>query len=73
MSAYTELPGHHLRSTLDLLETNPTLEHADLEEGDDLDPDQDFSGLHDPRSLRHILSTCEYYLYNGSNDYNSDD
>jgi hypothetical protein len=43
MSAYTELPGHHLCSTLYLLATTPTLEHMDFEEGDDLDPSLGFS------------------------------
>jgi hypothetical protein len=72
MSAYTELLGHHLRSTLDLLATTPTSERVDYEEEDDMDPGLDFSGLHDPDSMRHILSACDYYLSDDSNDYSSD-
>jgi hypothetical protein len=73
MSAYTELLGHHLWSTLDLLATIPTSEHVDSEEGDDLDPCLDFSGLHDPRSMQHFMSVCDYYSFDGSNDYSFDD
>eukprot|EP00267_Zea_mays_P043203 XP_020395269.1 uncharacterized protein LOC109940245 [Zea mays] len=73
MSAYTELPGHHLQSTLDLLATTPTSEHVDSEVGDDLDPGLDFFGLCDLGSMRHFLSACDYYLSDDSNDYSSDD
>jgi hypothetical protein len=38
-----------------------------------MDDGWDFFGLHDPISMRHFLSTCDYYLSDGSNDYNSDD
>lgn len=45
----------------------------DSEEEDDMDPGLDFSRLHDPDSMRHFLSVCDYYLSDGSNDYNFDD
>jgi hypothetical protein len=32
MSAYEELPGHHLRSTLDLVESTPASEYLDSTE-----------------------------------------
>jgi hypothetical protein len=51
----------------------PTSKHMDSEEGDDLDPSLDFSRLRDPRSMRHFLSAYDYFLSDGSNDYNSDD
>jgi hypothetical protein len=38
-----------------------------------MDPGLDFSRLHDPDSMRHILSACDYYLSDGSNDYSSDE
>lgn len=68
---YEELPGHHLRSTLDLLATSPNLEYVGSEVGDDLSPGLEFSGLHDPRAMRHFLFACDYYLSDGSNDYRS--
>jgi hypothetical protein len=73
MSAYTEHLGHHLRSTLDLLTNTSTSKRVDFEEEDDMDPGLDFSGLRDPDSMRHFLSSCDYYLSDGSNDYNSND
>lgn len=73
MSTYVELPGHHLRSTLDLLAASSTSEHVSSEVEDDLDPGLDFSGLRDLRAMRHFLFSCDYYLSNGSNDYSSDD
>jgi hypothetical protein len=72
MSAYTELPGHHMQSTLDLLATTPTSEHVDSK-GDDLDPGLDFSRLYDLMAMRHFMSVCDYYLSDNSNDYISDD
>jgi hypothetical protein len=40
---------------------------------DDMDPDLDFYRLCDPDSMWHFLSVCDYYLFDVSNDYNSDD
>lgn len=73
MEAYTDLPGHHLRSTLDLLATSPTSEHMNSEEEDSMDFGLDFSGLHNADSTRHFLFACDYYLSDGSDDYGSDD
>jgi hypothetical protein len=67
------IPRHHLQSTLDLLATTPTSEGVDSEEEDDMDPGLDFSRLHDPDSMWHFLSSCDYYLSDGSNNYNFDD
>jgi hypothetical protein len=72
-STYDELPSHHLRSTLDLLAMSPILEHVGYEAEDDLDLSLDFSRLHDPRAMRQFLTTCDYYISEGSNDYNSND
>ena len=71
-STYIELPGHHLWSTLDLLATSPTSKHVGSDAEDGLDPGLDFSRLHDPEAMQH-LSRCDYYLFDESNDYNSDD
>jgi hypothetical protein len=70
---YEELLGHHLRSTLGLLATSPNSEYVGSKAEDDLGPGLGFSGLRHPGAMRHFLSTCDYYLSNGSNDYNSDD
>jgi hypothetical protein len=70
---YEELPGHHLRSALDLLATSPNLEYVGFEAEDDFGPSLDFSGLCDLGTMRHFLSTCDNYLSDGSDDYNSDD
>lgn len=67
-STYTELPDHHLRSTLDLLATSPTLEHVGFKEEDDLEPGLEFSWLCDPRAMQHFLYSCDYYLSDGSNN-----
>jgi hypothetical protein len=72
-STYTNLPGHHLRSALDLLASSPTSEHVGSEGEVDLDPGLDFSGFCDPGVTQHFLSACDYYLFDDSNDYNSDD
>jgi hypothetical protein len=52
MSAYAELPGHHLCSTLDLLATTPASTYANSKEDSDSWADADFSGLHDSEALR---------------------
>jgi hypothetical protein len=65
MEAYTDLPGHHLRSTLDLLATSPTSEHMNSEEEDSMDFGLDFSGLRNADSTRHFLFACDYYLSDG--------
>jgi hypothetical protein len=38
MSAYEELPGHHLRSTLDLVASTPASEYLDSTETPDTEP-----------------------------------
>jgi hypothetical protein len=72
-STYTELLGHHMWSTLDLLATSPTSEHVGSKAEDDLDPGLDFSRLYDPGAMQHFLSVCDCYLSDGSNNYISDD
>lgn len=52
---------------------SPILEHVGYEAEDDLDLSLDFSRLHDPRAMRQFLTTCDYYISEGSNDYNSND
>jgi len=51
LTAYTELPGHHLCSTVDLLTTTPASTYADSSEDSDAWAGADFSGLRDPGSI----------------------
>jgi hypothetical protein len=73
MSAYTELSGHHLCSTVDLLVTTPTSKRVDYEEEDDMDPGLNFFVLCDPVSMWNFMSMCDYYRSNSSKDYSSND
>jgi hypothetical protein len=73
MSAYTELPGHHLLSTLDLLVTMPASTYADFVEDSDSWAGADFSRLRDPEALCRFLATSNYcfsysYFDEGSYD-----
>lgn len=54
----------------DIAASYPTLtsEHVDSEEGDDLDLGLDFSGLCDPKLMRHFLYVCDYFISDDSND-----
>lgn len=47
--------------------------YLDSKEEDDLCPGLDFSRLRDPEAMRLFLSVCDNLLFDGSNNYNSDD
>jgi hypothetical protein len=49
MSAYEELPGHHLRSTLDLVASTPSSEYLDSMETPETEPHATTSRCYDPR------------------------
>jgi hypothetical protein len=49
ISAYEELPKHHLRSTLDLVTSTPASEYLDSTETPDTDPRATASRHYDPR------------------------
>ena len=56
LSAYAELLGHHLRSTLDLISTPPVSSYPeDPTSGDDEWADADFSGCGDPETFMRFL------------------
>ena len=70
LSAYTELPGHHLRSTLDLLASPPVSSYPeDPTSGDDEWAGVDFSGCGDPETFMRFLEASNYCLgYSDSDD-----
>jgi hypothetical protein len=71
MSAYEELPGHHLHSTLDLVASTPAFEYLDSTETPDAEPCATTSRHYDPRDRRphtHLL-----YYYFGAPDSDSAD
>jgi hypothetical protein len=49
MSAYKELPGHHLPSTLDLVASTPTFEYLNSMETPETEPRATASRRYDPR------------------------
>jgi hypothetical protein len=52
MSAYEELPGHHLRSTLDLVASTPASKYLDSMETPETGPHATASRRYDPRDRR---------------------
>ena len=70
LSAYAELPGHHLRSTLDLIPTPPVSSYPeDPTSGDDELAGTDFSGYGDPETFMRFLEASNYCLgYSNSDD-----
>jgi hypothetical protein len=48
-------------------------ECLDSEEEDGLGPGLDFSRLRDPEAMLQFLFACDGLLFDGSNDYNSDE
>lgn len=50
-----------------------TSEYVNFETEDDLGPDLDFFGLHDPEAMWCFLTACDCLLSDGSNDYSFDD
>ena len=63
LSAYADLPGHHLRSTLDLIATPPVSSYPeDPTSGDDEWAGADFSGCGDPETFMRFLEASNYCL-----------
>lgn len=73
MSAYAKLPGHHLRSTLDLLASTLASTYTDSAEDSDSWAGADFSGLCDPEALRRFLATRDYRFGYSDSDEGSYD
>ena len=72
LSAYTNLAGHHLRSTLDLIATSPVSSYPEEPtSGEDAWADADFSGLGDPETFMCFLEASNYCL--GYSDSDGDD
>lgn len=69
LSAYVELPGHHLRSTLDLIATMPTSEYVDSAEDTDSGSGPDFTNLLNPGATRYFLDACDYYFGVPNSDF----
>jgi hypothetical protein len=70
-SAYEELPGHHLRSTLDLVASTPASEYLDSTETPEMELRATASRHHDPRDARPHMHLLYYYF--GAQDSNSAD
>jgi len=70
LSAYADLPGHHLRSTLDVITTPPVSSYPeDPTSSDDEWAGTDFSGCGDPETFKRFLEASNYYLgYSNSDD-----
>jgi len=67
---YVDLPGHHLRSTQDLIATPPVSSYPeDPTSGDDEWAGADFSGCGDPETFMRFLEASNYCLgYSDSDD-----
>ena len=70
LSAYADLPGHHLRSALDLFTTPPVSSYPeDPTSGEDEWAGADFSGCGDPETFMRFLEASNYCLgYSDSDD-----
>jgi hypothetical protein len=62
MSAYEELLGHHLRSTLDLVASMPASEYLDSTETPETGPHATASRRYDPRDRRPHMHPSYYYF-----------
>jgi hypothetical protein len=71
MSAYEELPGHHLRFTLDLVASTPASKYLDSTETPDTEPRATASRHYDPRDRRPHMHPSYYYF--GAPDSDSAD
>ena len=70
LSAYADLPRHHLRSTLDLIAIAPVSSYPeDPTSGEDKWAGTDFSGCGDPKTFMRFLEASNYCLgYSDSDD-----
>jgi hypothetical protein len=71
MSAYEELLGHHLRSTLDLVASTPASKYLDSMETPEAEPRATAYQHYDPRDRRPHLHPSYYYF--GAPDSDSAD
>jgi hypothetical protein len=71
MSAYEELPEHHLRSALDLVASTPASEYLDSTETPDMELRATAFRHHDPRDARPYMHLLYYYF--GAPDSDSAD
>jgi hypothetical protein len=71
MSAYEELPGHHLRSTLDLVASTPAFEYLDSTETPDAELRATAFHCYNPRDTRPHMHPSYYYF--GTPDSDSTD
>ena len=72
LSAYVDLLGHHLRSTLDHIATPPMLSYLEeVMSGEDTWAGADFSSLGDPETFMRFLEASNYCL--GYSDSDGDD
>jgi hypothetical protein len=71
MSAYEELPGHHLRSTLDLVASTPASEYLDSTETTGAELCTTTFRRYNPRDARPHMHTSYYYF--GTPDFDSTD
>jgi hypothetical protein len=71
MSAYEELLGHHLRSTLDLVASTPASEYLDSMKTPEMEPHATASRHYDPRDRRPHMHPSYYYF--GAPDSDSAD
>jgi hypothetical protein len=62
MSAYEELPGHHLRSTLDLVASTPASEYLDSTGTPDTELRETTFRHHDLRDARPHMHPLYYYF-----------
>jgi hypothetical protein len=62
MSAYEELPGHHLRSTLDLVASTLASEYLESTETPEMEPRAIASRRYDPKDRRPHIHPSYYYL-----------
>jgi hypothetical protein len=73
MSAYEELPGHHLRSTLDLVASTPASEYLDSTETPETEPRATASRRCNPRNDLQRPHIPPSYYYFGAPDSDSAD
>jgi hypothetical protein len=71
-SAYEELPGHHLRSTLDLVASTPASKYLDSTETPDMEPRATASRHYDPRDRRPHMHPS-YYNFGAPDSDSADD
>ena len=68
-SAHADPSGRHQRFALDFDTTASTHTHADSLEEDEAWAGADFSGLHDPKTMRRFLAASDYcFGYSNSDD-----